>query len=280
MKTAAYSRALLVLCAGCLGAIAPSLRAEEPAGGQFDAAYSSLRKADEARERQDWPAAAKLYREALDSYVQLSTRYVDWQPTIVQFRIDYCNEQLEAALRLSGAKDGNATNAAGPVAAGLAAADAAGGPRPPDDIGQLRQLAVALVRAGDTNGARRALMKGVTLSPDDTGVRLLLGVVQCAAGRYEDALFVLEPLASEAPADPAVQMALGTAHVGLGDMSAAAADVRRALDLDPDLAEAHFDLAQILLGTTPPDLKAARDHYRRALELGAPPDPSLDRLIQ
>ena len=98
MKTAAYSRALLVLCAGCLGAIAPSLRAEEPAGGQFDAAYSSLRKADEARERQDWPAAAKLYREALDSYVQLSTRYVDWQPTIVQFRIDYCNEQLEAAL--------------------------------------------------------------------------------------------------------------------------------------------------------------------------------------
>ena len=42
--------------------------------------------------------------------------------------------------------------------------------------------------------------------------------------------------------------------------------------VDPDYAEAHFNLALVYLDRRPPALQLAKRHYLRAKQLGSPPD--------
>jgi len=91
---------------------------------------------------------------------------------------------------------------------------------------------------------------------------------------------VLESLATDSPSNAAVHVLLGTARFGLGNVAEARDEMERALALDPESKTAHFNLAQILLAASPPDLRAARDHYRKALDLGSAPDEDLDLLLE
>jgi Flp pilus assembly protein TadD len=52
--------------------------------------------------------------------------------------------------------------------------------------------------------------------------------------------------------------------------------MRRAIELDPEYAEAHFNLAVFCLQRQPPAVELARRHYQKALDLGAAPDPELE----
>ena len=68
------------------------------------------------------------------------------------------------------------------------------------------------------------------------------------------------------------------------DFPAVRADVEshvwRALELSPDYADAHFNLAVVFGTQTPPNKEEARKHYKRAVELGAEPDSALEQLIK
>jgi Tfp pilus assembly protein PilF len=55
--------------------------------------------------------------------------------------------------------------------------------------------------------------------------------------------------------------------------------MRKAIELDPEYAEAHFNLAVFYLQRSPPAVELARRHYERALELGAAPDPDVERSL-
>ena len=133
---------------------------------------------------------------------------------------------------------------------------------------------------GQADKATRLLLDALKADPDNTRVRLLIGIAQCRNERYEDAIFVLEQLAEELPADAWVRTAQGTAFFGAGLADRAAGELRRALAIRPELAEAHFDLAQVLLAGDPPDLDAARRHYDRARELGLESDPATEHALQ
>jgi Tfp pilus assembly protein PilF len=54
----------------------------------------------------------------------------------------------------------------------------------------------------------------------------------------------------------------------------------KAIEIDDTFADAHFNLALVYATEKPPSLEMARRHYKRALELGIPPDPRLEKLLQ
>lgn len=254
---------------------APEIRDERlkqgeklPAIVQLKNAYYTLVKADEARDNENFTEAMELYREALHSYVRLSRTYPDWQPGAIRFQITYCNNQLEAVLKKMDMK------ILSPELEGTAAGE--GEP----DLEAIKSTAKLLLKKEETAKARSLLLEGLRLDPDDKTVRLLMGIVHCQAREFENAVHLLEQLVKEDHTNANAHIVLGTAYFGLGRFPDAREEMERAMQLDPDLNEAHYNLTQILLATTPPDLKAARYHYKRALDLGSEPDESLEFLLK
>lgn len=120
-------------------------------------------------------------------------------------------------------------------------------------------------------------MKG--LYPEDTGVRHLLGATYCRQGAFPDAVRELEPLVKRGRASADVWLALGVAYMGTGNLGKARQAFEEALERDASLAEAHFNMAQILLRIKKPDPDQARRHYTLGVQLGSPRDSELEMLI-
>ena len=82
-----------------------------------------------------------------------------------------------------------------------------------------------------------------------------------------------------APHDARAHQYLGATFGRRGWYSAGEEELRRALELDPKSADAHFNLAVIYMERTPPAVELARRHYQRALDLVAQPDEKLAKRI-
>jgi tetratricopeptide (TPR) repeat protein len=100
--------------------------------------------------------------------------------------------------------------------------------------------------AGDVDGAIAALQRALRLRPGLAEVQRNYAMLCAAAGRLAESAQAYAALARLEPADPAVQMELGRARAGLGEMDAAEAAYRRALELAPDLALAWIELGIVL----------------------------------
>jgi tetratricopeptide (TPR) repeat protein len=280
----------IVCCVGLSTALggeptnAPPLSLEQ----QFTDAYQLLIRADEARDADQASAAARLYRDALNAYVALARRYPDVQASVVRFRAAYCDEQMEALIKQV---DRPSSLPREPVLEDAQFTEPRWDTPPPApsplgnsaedlDLPTIRAKTRWLLGNGDTAGARRYLMDAMNVYPDDASVRLLMGVVQCQAGSYKDASYVLEQLAEELPAYADAHMALGAAYFGLGRSSDAERELTAALRINPDIPEAHYNLVHVLLGKKPADRDAARQHYRRMLQLGGAPDPQVETQLE
>jgi tetratricopeptide (TPR) repeat protein len=105
--------------------------------------------------------------------------------------------------------------------------------------------AQALAEAGKPAEARRALTRGLALSPR-VDLWLALSRLELGQGRLQPAL---KAYASALAADPGCARAYterGALQLALGDAAGAAADLRRAVDLDRRDANAAADLAEAL----------------------------------
>jgi tetratricopeptide (TPR) repeat protein len=143
------------------------------------------------------------------------------------------------------------------------------------DAGELLGLDGALVLArlysdlGDA--ARAAAVLGANLGPEGpTGesaaaVRFELAYYRLRAGDYVRAQEEFAALAQSDPSDTAALMNLGTAAVGQGKLGEAEAAYRRALDLNPRLADAYLYLGNVYVrsGKT----KDAEIAYRQFLQV-------------
>jgi Flp pilus assembly protein TadD len=65
-----------------------------------------------------------------------------------------------------------------------------------------------------------------------------------------------------------------------GWYSAAEDEMRKAIELAPEYAEAHYNLAVFYLERNPPATELARRHYHKSVDLGGAPDPALEKKIE
>lgn len=131
-----------------------------------------------------------------------------------------------------------------------------------------RALASRLARRGQYDEARQHHDHLLERDPADVEVRLERAKVRAQlgdlAGAFDDASQVLDQELRPRLQAMALQV-IGEVQARRGETAAARTTLTRALELDPDLGDAHFALAN-LLGVTG-DYAAAAERYRRVTEL-------------
>jgi len=150
----------------------------------------------------------------------------------------------------------------------------------PDNLPALVNLGVTEYRLGQYDEAERLLQASLRLKPDHATAWLNLGILYLDREENLPALAAAAQAVVHAPSDPVARNYLGVAAGRNGWFDAAESELRRAVELRPEYADAHFNLAVFCLERNPPAVELARRHYRRARELGAAPDPLIEQAIK
>ncbi len=150
----------------------------------------------------------------------------------------------------------------------------------PNNLPALVNLGATEYRLGNSEEAERLLRRSLQIKPDNPTAWLNLGIVYLERNDPMRALAAVAQAVVQTPGDPVARNYLGVAAGRNGWFDAAEAELRRAIELKPDYADAHFNLAVFCLERKPPAVELARRHYRKALELGAAPDKLIEKALE
>ena len=259
--------------------------ATKSASVRFREAYGLLLDADRARDAGRTVEAVELYQAAQTYYLKLSAQYPDWERGVTRFRIAYCADQLDAFKTRPAGTSTNLPSAL-PLIPKMNAQEPSSTPLPAQavapsvDVAAIIREGRRLIEAGEGEDAWISLREALKAEPDNPTVRMLMATAQCRCGNFDDAVGKLSELVSERPKDPTARLLLASAYFGLGALPEAKAELLETLKLAPDSEDAHFNLAQVLLGETPPDISGAREHYDRYRKLGGKADEGLDSRLK
>jgi Tfp pilus assembly protein PilF len=117
-------------------------------------------------------------------------------------------------------------------------------------------LGLVALTLGDRPQALEAFRTAAALSPDYPEARANHGALLAEADDFDGAVTELEAATRQAPWSAAAWLGLGNAYRGARRFDDAEAAYRRALEVDPALADAHFNLAVLYLDGDRPDLPA------------------------
>lgn len=135
------------------------------------------------------------------------------------------------------------------------------------EIQQHLQTAVGRHRAGRAKEAEPIYRQVLALRPDNTDALYLLGLLTQSDGRFAESAELFHRAVAVDPYSVRCQMNLGLSlgGMGLGRTEDAIAAFRKAIELDPNVAEAWSNLGNEL--RTEGKFEEAMDCYRRALRL-------------
>jgi len=150
----------------------------------------------------------------------------------------------------------------------------------PESIYAWSNLGVVRFQQGHLPEALKALQQAVKISPSDAFSYRSLGIVYYQMSQYDDAIGALERAIALDPNNVWSHDYLGCACAQKGWQEVAEKEFRKAIDIDDTFGEAHFNLAVVYADSKPPALALATRHYNRALELGVPKDPHLEKLLK
>ena len=150
----------------------------------------------------------------------------------------------------------------------------------PENAAALSNLGKVQYQLGDFAGARDSLEKATVLKPALVDSWLTLGQTYLELKAPMMAVSATTRGVAENPADARSHNTLAIVLKRIGWTNGAEAELQKALDLDPDYSEAHFNLAVMYLERKPPALEMAGRHYRRARALGASPDAIIEKQIR
>jgi len=150
----------------------------------------------------------------------------------------------------------------------------------PNNPYALSQLGAVQFEAGKVSAAEVALKKTLELVPNDAFALTILGIVHYRQEKYDEAQRELEKAIAVDPQRAMSYNYLGIVYSQQNDLKKAENMLQKAIEVKPDYADAHFNLAIIYATQKPPSKELARRHYQKATQLGAPPDVSLERMIQ
>ena len=150
----------------------------------------------------------------------------------------------------------------------------------PNDYFALSNLGVVEFQLGKMKEAEDSLEKASKQSADNSFALTTLGIVHYRQARLSDAEKVLRKSLAINDQDFTAHNYLGIVLAASGKGKAGESEIMRALEINPAYADAHFNLAVIYATGKPPAKMMARQHYKKALDLGSPPDPSLEHLLE
>jgi len=150
----------------------------------------------------------------------------------------------------------------------------------PDDYFALSNIGVVEFQLGKMTEAETYLKRAASKSKDSSFALTTLGIVHYRQQRLDDAQKVLRKAVEVNSQDFTAHNYLGIVLAASGNGKAGEGEIMRAIEINPQYADAHFNLAVIYATGKPPAKMMAKKHYAKAIELGAPPDPSLERLVQ
>jgi tetratricopeptide (TPR) repeat protein len=140
----------------------------------------------------------------------------------------------------------------------------------------LVSLAAVKTRLGKTAESTTLLRRALKLDLANAPAWLLLGMNALEQKNDAEALADLMQATYLDDRNPRAHNFLGIAAGRKGWSEVSEQELRRAVELDPDYADANFNLAVFYLGRTPPLTEQARRHYQRALDLGIKRDPIME----
>ncbi len=150
----------------------------------------------------------------------------------------------------------------------------------PNNLYILSNLGVVRFRAGKLKLAEEALKKATQIAPEDAFSHTTLGIVYYSQAKYDDAVNELTKAVAIQPKNATAHNYLGITASQKGWQESAQKELETACALDPTYADAHFNLAVVFATQTPPNKEEAKKYYKKAIELGADPDSSLEGLIK
>jgi Flp pilus assembly protein TadD len=131
----------------------------------------------------------------------------------------------------------------------------------------------------DYDAAIKNLEASLSQRPDLTQTWITLGMVHFQREDFYLALSAFSRAVAQKPQDARARNYLGAATKSLGWATAAEAELRKAIELDPKYADAHFNLALLSIERTPPMTELARRHYQQARTLGLPRDEWMEKQL-
>jgi Flp pilus assembly protein TadD len=150
----------------------------------------------------------------------------------------------------------------------------------PGNVPTLINLGLLEFRAKKYDDAEQMMKKVVRTEPESGLGWLILGVIYYDQSKLDAALAALSQAVLYEPKDARAHHYLGVTIGRKGWYLGAEDEMRKAITLAPDYPEAHFNLAVFYLQRSPPAVELARRHYQQALNLGAPPDPQVEKSLK
>ncbi len=150
----------------------------------------------------------------------------------------------------------------------------------PDNLLGLVNLGVVEFSTGNHEKAEMLLKRAVRIRLETAAAWLTLGIIYMDQDRFEEALAALAQAVLLDPTNARARNFLGVVIGRRGWIDGAQTELRRAVELDPSYSDAHYNLAVFYLEEKPPKTELARRHYFRAVELGAEPDPAIEKALK
>jgi tetratricopeptide (TPR) repeat protein len=147
-------------------------------------------------------------------------------------------------------------------------------------IPALANLAAIQVEAQHYDAADANLKQALALDPQDAYTMYVLGLLRFRQQRFDDALDAFSQAAKADPENAEIQNYLGLTLSEKGMRGPAEAALRKAVELQPNYARAHYNLAVFYATQKPPYPALARWHYEKARAAGHPAYPEIEKLLE
>ena len=149
----------------------------------------------------------------------------------------------------------------------------------PNNALALANLATIEMQENKLADAETHITAALAQNPDDAYNLSTIGFLKFRMQKFDEALDALSRAAKLDPENPQIQNYLGVTLSQKGLRVQAETALRKAIELAPNYGPAHNNLAVIYLGEKPPASELARWHYQKALDLGQPRNPELEKLL-
>ena len=290
---------------------------EREAGQMYVETFDIMAQADNFVRSGLLDDASEFYLEAQIGYEKLLSTYPKWNHDLLVFRSAYCARQLrkiengeladESRPEPSGPRSSVAYSPDGlledlPTNVGLMGVPgslekASGLERKgrirdalsmyeeiileaPQNITAVKGAARCCLQLGLVEKGRNMLLTALVTPSEDTDAAIMLATFHVRLRDHERAIMLMAEVLQREPECARAHLVLGVALLESGRLERAEAELTEALDWDPALSDAHYDLARLNLRKHPPDVKEAKEHYGEAMRLGGARDREIERVLR